>query len=206
MSMNLKRQNLAYGLNNPLQGLNPETIKAKRAPVTSDMAEVGTIWINRLTSDSWVLTKIVSNAASWTPITVVNGAVISTGNLTVTVGNIVATAGNIRANGGDIVAAGEMACDGDFTTTAGDITATLGDITATVGDVIAGSSVFVAGDAGAGDAGSLGLTNDIEDTLSSGVLSITGTTASTGANAGFIKIYVGVTEAWIPYFTDISPT
>lgn len=37
--------NLAYGFNNALQTLAPQPIFAKRAPLSSDVAELGTIWI-----------------------------------------------------------------------------------------------------------------------------------------------------------------
>ena len=58
-----------YGLTNPLQALSPIPIKANRDPATADIGpEVGTVWINVLTNDCWLLTSVAANAANWEPI------------------------------------------------------------------------------------------------------------------------------------------
>jgi hypothetical protein len=56
-----------------------------------------------------------------------------------------------------------------------------------------------------GLASTTALTNVTDTSLSSGALSIKSKTVNSGSNAGFIKMYVGTTAVWVPYFTDISP-
>ena len=55
-----------------------------------------------------------------------------------------------------------------------------------------------------GIAGTIGLTNVNDATLSSGngTVKLKGTTARD--SAGFIKMYVGTTTVWVPYWTNIS--
>lgn len=65
MAIRRIKQNPAYGLNNPLQSLAPQPIIAQRAPTTSDIAELGTIWIFKPSNQYYVLTSVVSNSASW---------------------------------------------------------------------------------------------------------------------------------------------
>jgi hypothetical protein len=74
-----------------------------------------------------------------------------------------------------------------------------------VADDVRCRSLFVDGDEGTGVASTVALTNVTNTSISTGVLSIKGTTASTGDNAGFIKVYVGTGVAYIAYFTDIAP-
>ncbi len=64
--------------------------------------------------------------------------------------------------------------------------------------------LFVDSDPGSGEAGMLGLTDVVDTGLDTGngVLKMSGTTNN--QNAGFIKIYVGTTAAWIPYWTAIT--
>ncbi len=45
MAVNGSNNNLSYGLNNPLQALNPLPIIAKRAPSINDSGEFGQLWI-----------------------------------------------------------------------------------------------------------------------------------------------------------------
>ena len=71
--------------------------------------------------------------------------------------------------------------------------------------LVVGANIQCAGDSGAGTASSTSLTNIINTTQSTGTLSIKSTTANSGNNTGFLKIYVGTTVAYIPYFVTISP-
>ena len=56
---------VAYGLTQPLLAIFPAPIVANRAPLTSDFAQIGTLWINKSVNSVFVLTSIVSNAAVW---------------------------------------------------------------------------------------------------------------------------------------------
>lgn len=57
--------NQALGLQNALQNLAPQPIVAQRAPGTSDIAQVGSLWVD-VPSDAWyVLTSVVAGSANW---------------------------------------------------------------------------------------------------------------------------------------------
>lgn len=61
-----KRNNRAYGLNNPLQDVFPEPVKAQRAPTSSDTGyEIGQAWIDQPNNISYILTGVSSNSATW---------------------------------------------------------------------------------------------------------------------------------------------
>ena len=64
MSVN-NRPNVAYCLNQPLGNIFPAPIVSARAPLSTDKAPIGTLWIQPSTNSSWVLTSIVSNSATW---------------------------------------------------------------------------------------------------------------------------------------------
>lgn len=144
---------------------------------------------------------------------------VSGAGLIATTNNIVAVANDIRAivgdiftdpGAGDINSGNNMTAAQNITATAGDITASAGDIIATLGNIealagdIVGQSVFAAGDSG-GTASTTGLTNVVDNTQGAGTLSILSSSANPGNNAGFLKIYVGATVAYVPYFTNIAP-
>jgi len=47
----------------------PNVIKAQRAPTALDLGHrIGTIWIDRIANNVWVLTSIAGNAANWEPV------------------------------------------------------------------------------------------------------------------------------------------
>lgn len=65
---------------------------------------------------------------------------------------------------------------------------------------------LVANDDVAGTAAKTTFTNGtVANVAGGGTLSIDSQSANPGTQAGFIKIYVGTTTGYIPYFTDISP-
>jgi hypothetical protein len=70
-------------------------------------------------------------------------------------------------------------------------------------DAFSATTLYVYSDA-AGVAGTVGISNVVNETISTGVGSIKmgGTTART--NTGFLKIYNGTSARYIPYFTDIT--
>ena len=125
MSVNNQRRNVAYGLSDALLNVSPLPIISKRAPLATDFAPLGQIWVDTVLNTSYILTSIVSAAASWLQIAGAGGVFTTltvTGNITSTTGNIAATAGSVSA--GTTMSAGT-------TITAGTgITATTGNIVA----------------------------------------------------------------------------
>ncbi len=57
--------NIAYSLNQPLSEIFPRPIVSLRSPLSTDKAQIGTVWVNKTLNDAWVLTSIVNNSASW---------------------------------------------------------------------------------------------------------------------------------------------
>lgn len=271
MATSTPYRGVAYGLSEPLLNVFPAPIVSVRDPLGKDHAQLGTVWVNRLTNDYFVLTSIVANVATWSSVS--NGAGIfssleaTTGNITADLGDIVATAGNvsagvnvnagaqvnattsvtagtfitagtnITATGGDITAiagdisaggnitagtgltvtTGNATISGDLSVTAGNVSVVLGnvtvsagDITATAGDIEASAGAVRGGQVEATDdlggvVGVTSITNAIDTAQSTGTLVIKSDSANPGNNAGFIKVYVGATTAYIPYFTNIAP-
>lgn len=63
-----KKRNLKYNVFNPdqLKGIYQAPIVSDtRAPVAGDMAEIGTIWIDKDSDTAYILTSITANAANW---------------------------------------------------------------------------------------------------------------------------------------------
>ncbi len=164
------------------------------------------------------ITSTAGNISATTG-TITAGSTITGAGLVATTNNIVATLGDIRAVAGDIFtdpAAGDIRSGNDviaaqnITATAGDITATAGDIVATAGEIeavlgaVAGKTLLSSGDLG-GTALTTGITNVVDNTQSTGALSIVSASANPGTNTGFLKFYVGVTPVFVPYFTTIAP-
>lgn len=65
MAIRRNRQNVSYGLTDALLAGAPRPIVSQRAPSTSDQAEIGTIWVDQPNNDSYILTSVVNNSASW---------------------------------------------------------------------------------------------------------------------------------------------
>ena len=151
--------NIAYGSSQPLINVFPEPIKSKRAPTVNDKDQIGRLWIDEVTNQTYTLTSITNNHANWTTNTTSGtgtfAAVEATaGNVTVDVGNVVVTLGNVTAGGsisstgsytsvsGNIAAlAGDVRAENNLVATSGNVTAVAGNIAATVGNVTAGASV-----------------------------------------------------------------
>lgn len=218
MAISRQRKNVSYGVGQPLYDLGPLPVSSTRNPTTSDMAELGTIWTNKSTNAAFVLASIASSSATWTPMTVNAGATITTGNLTVSAGDINVTLGDITAPAGNLTAGGDIqttggdliVSTGNIDVTAGDIdadgdiTTTSGDLIATTGDVLA-RSLFAGGDEGTGTATTTTFTNGTGGAVSTGAGVVLMTTANPGDSAGWLKIYVGTTVAYLPYWTNIAP-
>lgn len=85
MTIKRQRQEVSYGLNQPLVGQPPEPIVVQRAPQTTDYAQVGSLWLDQTNNDVYVLLKIVAGVATWQSFTgdVAFDNLLVTGTLTV---------------------------------------------------------------------------------------------------------------------------
>lgn len=129
---------------------------------------------------------------------------------TVTAGTgIIATTGNIAASAGNVSASGTVTAGTGINSSTGNIVASTGNIISSLGSITAATTVSGAGVVATGDTGGFAtfttLSNATNTTQSTGTLAIKSTTANPGNNAGFIKMYVGVTTVYVPYFTNIAP-
>lgn len=84
MAVSRSKNNVAYGIGNPLVTLPPDPISSRRSPTQSDFAQLGTIWTCKTNDCAWVLVAIIQNKAHWTPITVNAGARVLSGDVVVT--------------------------------------------------------------------------------------------------------------------------
>ena len=64
---------------------------------------------------------------------------------------------------------------------------------------------YATADHGTGIASTTMLSNVVNTTQGAGALTLLSTNANSGTNAGFIKMYVGTTVVYVPYFTSIAP-
>lgn len=93
-----QRQNISYGLTQPLIPGAPAPIISRRAPTVSDFATPGTIWTNILTNQVYILASIVANSATW--VSVAGGAgvfaslTVTPGPISLTGATTINTAGN----------------------------------------------------------------------------------------------------------------
>lgn len=161
------RLNLSYGLTQALIQDAPQPIVSKRAPTTSDSAQIGAIWVQSVNTSgtainsAWVLTSIISNSATWTAIgggagagvfaslTVTPGPTALTGALTVTSGtsavNISADAAANTVNIGTGAGAKAVTLGSTNTTSATTINAGTGAIslaTAATGTISIGAATM----------------------------------------------------------------
>jgi hypothetical protein len=90
------RPSVGYGLDNALQSLAPQPIVSVRNPSVRDTAEIGTIWVNKDTDASFILTSIVAGQGQWQSQT----EVITGGTFHVTSTDNVPQAIYLLANGG----------------------------------------------------------------------------------------------------------
>lgn len=89
MAYNRRRNAVGYGLSSALQDLAPQPVVAQRAPTTSDIALPGTVWVDQVGNDAYILIEVVANSATWAAIG--SGAAVFD-SLTVN-GNITQTSG-----------------------------------------------------------------------------------------------------------------
>ena len=132
--------NVSYGLTQPLNVEAQLPIVSARVPTVNDKAQIGTIWVQTSTNESWILTSISNNLANWTPSGGGDGQFTS---LEVAPGGVTAQ-GNIETSDGDVVVD-----TGNVNVTTGNVTVTAGNIVATAGNIVAtGGSVVISNAAG----------------------------------------------------------
>jgi hypothetical protein len=205
---------VAYGLSQGLIQEPPTPIIANRAPTSNDIGyPLASIWIFKSSNAAYILTSVVSNAANWLLLEVSGGSgvfttVTASGNITSTGGNISATVGSVSA--GTTVTAGTGVVAGTTVVAGTGITATTGNISASAGNVqasagVIGAAVIATGDLG-GTAAETTLTNvSVPVAGGTGAFTITSATTSGAAtNAGFLKMYVGTTAVFVPYYTTTA--
>jgi len=94
------KNQIAYGLDNPLQSVFPKPVESRRAPKTSDHYQIGQVWVDVTTNTAYMLTSIAANASQWTNLVGGSGVFASleatTGNITADVGDVVVTAGTVQ--------------------------------------------------------------------------------------------------------------
>lgn len=188
---------VAYGLTQALITEAPAPILAKRAPTVHDIKwALGTLWIYSATNAAYVLVSVIANSATWLLIESSGGAGVFS--------SITATTGPNSLSGGTTFPTGAV------TVSVGSLTVTLGNII-TGGAVEATGNVFgnmliAEGDTGTGIAGDTILTNTTVPVAGgTGAFTITSATTSGAAtNAGFIKMYIGTTPVFVPYYTTTA--
>lgn len=108
---------MAYGVGDSLIPLAPLPIVARRNPTASDLAQLGTTWVNESTGAVWILARILANASDWVTSPVIGGAGVFT-SLQVTTGSLTVDAGA----GGIDVGAGAFTVDNSGNVVANDLT------------------------------------------------------------------------------------
>lgn len=131
-----QRKNVSYGLSDALLAVPNFPIVSERAPSANDLAEIGTLWIDKPNNDAYILTSIVAAQGTWSSIigsggsftaldvqgtadiNAIGGAAtnIGTGTGQVTIGNAttdVDIANNIAVFG-DATVAGNVSTQGTF--------------------------------------------------------------------------------------------
>lgn len=176
---------VAYGLSQALIGLFPAPIVSNsQSPTSSNLAQIGTIWINKSANAAFILTSIVSNAATWTDLSGAAGVFTS---LTVnpgptalsTVGNGAVSIGNSSNTGAITITAGtgnfSLVGAGHTVGIANDAAANLVTVGSTTG---AASLTLQAG------TGNMALTTSATGTITVGAATMTGTITIGSSTAG----------------------
>jgi len=178
----------AYGLSQALINVFPIPIVSPAAnPTTSNLAQIGTVWINKSTNTAFILTSIVSNSANWVSFTggagLFSSLTVNPGptNLS-TVGNGAVNIGNITNTGAITLNAGPggLAIDGNGNTI--DIANDANANTVVIGSTTAGAGVTILGGSSAGV--TLSTSAAIGATITLGSAAMTGPIAVGVSTAG----------------------
>lgn len=143
----IQPKNTSYGLSQAIINNAPQPVSAKRAPLTSDFMQVGTVWCNTTTNTVYILASITNNSANWqavggggagvfSSLTVTPGPINLTGTTNIIGLTNINVAGTANTNIGN--ATGSVDIEGDVTLTDGNLELAVGDIILTGGgaDVI----------------------------------------------------------------------
>jgi hypothetical protein len=219
----------AYMQNNgPLYNIQQAPIISNRNPTVNDKAALGTVWVNKLLALVFIAAQNVANAETWlqvessggvgtfTSLTVTPGPTAITGTTTInnsgagvtTIGTGGTGAVNIGNATGNTAVTGSLSTTTSLTATttvtAGTgITSTTGAITATAGAIVAGTILRASGDA-AGVASTNSLSNVVVNAAGGGTVTFGANGAGNITQDGWIKVYVGTTAAYIPYFISVA--
>lgn len=179
---NFVNNSKAMGYANAVQGLAPIPLSANRIPTVNDRANDGQLWIIDATGAVYICAGTVNGVTTWNLISNTGGTGVFN-SITTTVGPNALAGVTTLANG--------------LVVTAGGATVTAGNLAVTAG-TITGTTIRATGDAG-GVAATNSLTNA---TQAPGAIANTlvGTIGGQ-TNAGYIKMYVGATAVYVPYFT-----
>ncbi len=155
MATNNSSQRLGYSVNQPLTEIFTQPIISRRDPTVNDRQKLGTLWVNKLLDQTYIITSVVNNQANWAPVSQAAGALNS---LTVDGGGIaVPIAGTI-----DIIGDGNTATS---LTGASEITISLNPSptfagTVTAADMVTGD-LTVSGDFDLNSAAQIDLTSSL---------------------------------------------
>lgn len=178
----------AYGFTQALLNIFPQPIIAQRAPTTKDKAQLGTVWINKVSGFAYTLTQIVNNAANW--VGAAGGELLT--SLTVTPGPITLTGTtNINAAG---AAATVIGTGGTGTVEIGNTTGN----TAVTGTLSTSSSLIVS----AGGADITGATTILGLTD----VNTTGAAATIIATGGTGAVFIGNSTGNSSFTGNVSAT
>jgi hypothetical protein len=118
----IARRNVVYGLNEPLQDMNPLTIVSQRAPTAGDSAQIGCFWVDVPNNAVYCLVEIVANQSVWVTspasgATTLASLTINAGDLHLTAlpGNIIVDQGDLTLTSGNAVIGGDLSVTGNVT-------------------------------------------------------------------------------------------
>jgi hypothetical protein len=215
----------SQGVNRPFNNFPPDPIVLNRAPTSNDIgSDLGQLWVQNVDSNGnpvngvWVLT----NPTVWTPLeTSGSGGVFS--SLTVTPGPISLTGTtSINTSGAGVTSIGvggtgavhignstgnTNIAAGNFTVTSGNVSVPAGSVSAglsiTATNALTGGTVYASGDLG-GVASQNSLTNVVATAAGGGTVTFAANGAGNITQTGWMKMYVGTTAVYIPYFSSIA--
>jgi hypothetical protein len=140
MATKINRRRSLYGFPTPIAGLQQEPIVAARAPLTTDEAELGVVWVDTNANSYYICTNNAAGVFTWTAASA--GAIAAT-SMTINPGDLTLTAGDI------IVTAGDLTMDPASTATVGTLAsgnATVGGTLQVNGNATFGADLTVNGD------------------------------------------------------------
>lgn len=127
------------------------------------------------------------------------GIVAQSGGVSVQSGDVTVTLGDITVTNGDLFVSNATSGNGNITAE-NDITSTSGTITTLGGSIVSSGSLIVAGDVST-TGSQVAITGQTNAASGSGTLTVKAIgSASPANNTGFVKIFIGSTRYWVPYF------